>query len=134
MELWAPGRQPVPGTRSSLLEPSGQFWGPLLCAACTKIPVDAERPRSTALGHSRASPLWPAAVGASPEAATGPRRAWAGETHTHHGAGRQGGSLAVVVAVGELQVEQQSAVRRRVQAVRVHQHLQAQAAAPVKPW
>ena len=36
--------------------------------------------------------------------------------------------------MGELQVEQQRTVCRRVQAVRVHQHLQAQAAVPVKPW
>ena len=70
-------------------------------------------------------------MGASPEAAAGPRRGGA-EMHTHHGAWRQGGPLPVVVAVGELQVEQQGAVRGRVQAVRVHQHLQAQAAVPVK--
>lgn len=72
--------------------------------------------------------------GASPEAAVGPWQDWSGKTHTHHGAGCQGGPLAVVVTVGELQVEQQRAVCCRVQAVRVHQHLQAQAAVPVKPW
>lgn len=52
--------------------------------------------------------------------------------HTHHHARRQGWPLPVVVAMGELQVEEQSAVRCRVQAVRVHQHLQAEAAVPVK--
>lgn len=52
---------------------------------------------------------------------------------THHHARRQGWPLPVVVAMGELQVEEQSTVRCRVQAVRVHQHLQAEAAVPVKP-
>lgn len=51
---------------------------------------------------------------------------------THYHARCQGGPLPVVVAVGELQVEQQGAVRGRVQAVGVHQHLQAEAAAPIE--
>lgn len=35
--------------------------------------------------------------------------------------------------MGEFQVEQQSTVRGRVQAVCIHQHLQAETAGPIKP-
>lgn len=37
-----------------------------------------------------------------------------------------------MVAMGELQVEEQSAVRGGVQAVGTHQHVQAEAAVPIE--
>lgn len=59
-----------------------------------------------------------------------------GEAHArayaHHHARRQGWPLPVIVAVGELEVEQEGIVCRSVQAVCIHQHLEAQAAASVK--
>lgn len=52
--------------------------------------------------------------------------------HAHHHAWCQGWPLPVVVTVRELEVEQQGTVCRRVQAVSVHQHLEAQTAPSIE--
>lgn len=52
--------------------------------------------------------------------------------HAHHHAWSQGWPLPVVVTVRELEVEQQGTVCCRVQAVSVHQHLEAQTAPSIE--
>lgn len=117
------------GTRGSL--PSGA-----LCTS-TRTPFHPPQPQncpspSNEQQRALCLPSLRADARLSSHGSHGSQRGCA-QRQSHHYARRQRGPLPVVVTVGELQVEEQSAVCSRIQAVSVHQHLQAKAAAPVEP-